>query len=210
MINVVVACDRNETGTSLARHLADAQDISVICSVGSGSQLLEWIKTNDPHVAVLDLAIPGNSLLDILSSIQALRANLAVLVVTWNVMDQYSVRVMRAGAAGYISGTSMGDELVRAIRIVSQGRKFVTESVAEQLAQFIGSPQSMARHELLSDREYQVLMLLASGLTVTEIADKLSLSVKTISTYRSRVLEKMHLHSNTELIDYVKSNQLNS
>ncbi|MBK6765608.1 MAG: response regulator transcription factor [bacterium] len=210
MIRVVIAHDRNDTGVSLTRPLADAQDIVVTGSLNSAAQLLEWIKANDADVAVLDLSMPGNSLLDVLTSIRTIQGSLPVLVVTWNAADQYAVRVMRTGASGYVSGASMSDELARAIRIVAQGRKFVTESVAEQLALFISSPQSMARHELLSDREYQVLMMLASGSTVTEIADQLSLSVKTISTYRSRVLEKMHLHTNIELVEYVKSNQLNS
>lgn len=210
MIRVVVAYDRSESGASIMQSLTGTQDIAVVGKVSGSSQLLDWIKANDADVAVLDLSIPGNSLLEVLSSIRALAEKMPVLVVTWNSVDQYAVRVMRAGAAGYISGVSMSEELARGIRIVAQGRKFVTASVAEQLAQFISSPQSMSRHELLSDREYQVLMLLATGLTVTEIADKLSLSVKTISTYRSRVLEKMHLHSNSELVEYVKSNQLNS
>lgn len=210
MIRVLIADDHGIVREGLKQIVAETPDLMVAAEASNGPELLELIQKTSVDVVVLDLSMPGRSGLEVLASIKAHKQDLPVLILSMHPADQYAVRVMRAGASGYLNKDSAVNDLVRAIRTVAEGRKFVTESVAEQLATFISSPQSMARHELLSDREYQVLIMIASGKTVTEIAEELTLSVKTVSTYRARILEKMQLKTNAELTHYVVSNHLDS
>lgn len=210
MIRVLIADDHGIVREGLKQVVAETPDLMVAGEASNGTELLDLIQKISADVVIFDLSIPGRGGLEVLASIKAIKQDLPVLILSMHPADQYAVRVMRAGASGYLNKDSASTDLIRAIRTVAEGRKFVTESVAEQLATFISSPQSMARHELLSDREYQVLFMIASGKTVTEIAEELSLSVKTVSTYRSRVLEKMQLKTNAELTHYVVSNHLDS
>jgi DNA-binding NarL/FixJ family response regulator len=156
----------------------------------------------------MDISMPGRSGLEILKEIRNEQPKLPVLILSMHPEEQYAVRSLRAGAAGYLNKSSAPDELIGAIRKVSAGRKYVSPSVAEKLALELGTDPGKSPHELLSDREYQVMMMLASGKSVSEIAQELCLSVKTISTYRSRIMDKMNMKKNAELTLYAVQNHL--
>ncbi|RPI50405.1 MAG: DNA-binding response regulator, partial [Chloroflexi bacterium] len=159
-------------------------------------------------VVVLDISMPDRSGLDILKQIRSERPKLPVLVLSMYSEDQYAIRVLKAGASGYLTKDSAADELVKAIRKVVSGGRYVSPLLAEKLAFEIGDDSSRLPHEALSDREFQVLRMIAAGKSVKEIAAELSLSVKTVSTYRARLLEKMNLGTNAELIHYAIQNNL--
>jgi len=159
-------------------------------------------------VVILDISMPGHSGLDILKELKCERPTLPVLVLSMYSEDQFAMRVLKAGASGYLTKDSAPDELVKAIRKVVSGGKYVSPFLAEKLAFEIGMDSSKLPHETLSDREFQVLRMIATGKAVKEIAAELSLSVKTISTYRARLLQKMNLTTNAELIHYAIQNRL--
>jgi len=150
----------------------------------------------------LDITMPGRSGLDILKQLKSNKPKLPVLMLSVHPEEQYAVRTLKAGASGYLTKGSATDELIAAIRKISTGKKYVSSSLAEKLAFDLDLDHEKPRHEILSDREYQVMSMIASGKTVKEIADELSLSVQTISTYRSRILEKMKMKNNAEIIYY--------
>jgi DNA-binding NarL/FixJ family response regulator len=151
---------------------------------------------------LLDLAMPGKDGLDTLRELKALKPNLPVLVLSVYPEEQYAVRLLRAGASGYLTKESAPEELVAAIRKVSKGGRYVSEALGEQLAFLVGSTTDRPPHEMLSDREFHVMIMLASGKTASEVADALCLSVKTVSTYRARALQKMHMKNNAEFSFY--------
>jgi DNA-binding NarL/FixJ family response regulator len=146
--------------------------------------------------------MPGRSGLDILKELKSEKPELSVLILSMHPEEQYAVRVLKAGASGYLTKESAPEELITAIKKASKGRKYVSSSLAEKLAWYLEIDDERPLHEALSDREYEVMCMIASGKTITEIAEKLFLSVKTISTYRSRILEKMRMKSNAELTHY--------
>ncbi|NUO20000.1 response regulator transcription factor [bacterium] len=208
MIRVFIVDDHKIVREGLKQILSETPDISLVGEASNGPDFLEQMETVRFDILVLDLTMPGRGGLDVLATVKRLRPELPVLVLSMHPEDQYAIRVIRAGASGYLNKEAAATDLVGAIRTVAEGKKFVTASVAEKLATYVSSRDTMAPHEQLSDREFQVLTLIASGKTVTEIANDLSLSVKTVSTYRSRILEKMQLKSNAELTHYVISNKL--
>jgi DNA-binding NarL/FixJ family response regulator len=163
---------------------------------------------NDYGVVVLDITMPGRDGLDTLKELKKLRPNLPVLVLSIHPEEQYAKRVLKAGASGYLTKESAPDELIKALRKVSRGGKYVGPSLAERLAFELEIDSERPFHEILSDREYQVMRMIALGKRVKEIAEELSLSVKTISTYRSRVLDKMRMNSNAELTHYAIRNRI--
>jgi len=175
---------------------------------GDGREVLDYIRENDYDLVLLDISMPGRNGIDVLKQIKSLRPRLPVLILTMYPEEQYAVRAMKAGAAGYVSKTQDPSVLVEAVNRVSLGKKFVSEKVAEHLADALGKNSIMPLHKRLSDREYEVFCGIASGQSVTEIADKMSLSVKTISTYRSRVLDKMKFKNNAALTHYAIKNKL--
>jgi two-component system, NarL family, invasion response regulator UvrY len=203
MIKVLIADDHAVVLEGLKQILSETPDIVVSAQARDGQEVLEKIRSNNVDVVVLDIAMPGRSGLDTLMHIKRERPNLPVLVLSIHPEDQYAVRVLKAGAYGYLTKDSAPDQLISAIRKVVTGRKYVSPSLAEKLAFDLESDTGKPPHEILSDREYEVLCMIAAGKTVKEIADKLSLSVKTISTYRARILEKMKMKNNAELIHYV-------
>lgn len=159
-------------------------------------------------MAITDLTMPGRSGLDLLMEFKNLRPEMPVLVLSVLSEDEFAVRVLKAGAAGFVHKETSGDELVKAVRKVLAGGKYVSHSLAEKLALQIASPQTEEPHKKLSDREYVVMTMLASGVTLTHIGKILSLSIKTISTYRSRILQKMHMDSNADLTRYAIKHKL--
>ena len=208
MIRILVVDDHAIVREGLKQILADVTDLSVRDEAANGQEALEKIRGGEFDCVLLDISMPGRSGLEVLKEIKAERPRLPVLILSMHAEEQYAIRALKAGASGYLTKASAPDELIGAIRKVSCGRKYVSASLAEKLAGELDSDATKPPHETLSDREYQVMLMLASGKAVKEIADELCLSVKTISTYRSRVMEKMSMKKNAELTLYAIQNRL--
>jgi len=166
------------------------------------------VRSQEFDVIVLDITMPGLMGLDVLKQLKSEKPELPVLILSMHPEEQYAIRVLRAGASGYLTKASAPNKLTEAIRKLYGGGKYVSSTLAERLADELGGDLTKLPHETLSDREYQVMCLIASGKTVTQIADQLALSVKTVSTYRTRILEKMRMQSNAELTHYAIENKL--
>jgi DNA-binding NarL/FixJ family response regulator len=208
MIKILIADDHAIVRRGLKQILAETPDMVVAGEAHNGQELLEKARSDQWDVVVLDISMPGRGGLDILKQLKSERPKLPVLMLTIHPEDQYAVRVLRAGASGYLTKESAPDHLVEAIRKVARGGKYVSAHLAEKLVFNLESISEKPPHETLSDREFQVLRLIASGKTVKEIGEELSLSVKTISTYRSRILEKMKMKNNAELTHYAIQQKL--
>ncbi len=208
MIRILVVDDHAIVREGLKQILSDVEDMSVLAEAANGQEALDKIRRATFDVILMDISMPGRSGLEILKDIKGEHPKLPVLILSMHPEEQYAIRALRAGAAGYMNKASAPDELIGAIRKVSAGRKYVSPSVAEKLAFELGTDSEKLPHEQLSDREYQVMLMLASGRTVSEIAEELCLSVKTISTYRARIMEKMNLKKNAELTLYAVEHRL--
>jgi two-component system invasion response regulator UvrY len=208
MIRILIADDHRIVREGLKQILAENPDMIVADEASNGQEVIGKIWENDYDVVLLDISMPGRSGLDILKQLKTERPKLSVLVLSMYSEEQYAMRALRAGASGYMTKESAPDELIEAIRKVSTGRKYISPTVAEKLAFSLEASDERPPHENLSDREYQVMCMIASGKTIKAIADELSLSVKTISTYRTRILEKMKMKNNAELTHYSIQNRL--
>ena len=180
--------------------LSDEADIAVVGEAQNGREVLELVRQESWDAVVLDIAMPGRGGLDTLSELKRLYPKLPVLMLSIHSEDQFGVRALQAGADGYLNKESAPDELVNAIKKIIKGGKYVSPTLAEKLAFVVGS--KTAPLDSLSLREYQVMLMLVSGKTLSEIAEEISLSVKTVSTYKTRILEKMNIKNNSELILY--------
>lgn len=210
MIRVLIADDHAIVRHGLKQILADSGCMAVVAEAESGMEAVQKVRTLSGaiDVALLDISMPGKSGIDALKMIRDEAPGLPVLILSMYPEEQYAVRLIRAGAAGYMTKESAPQALVEAILRVASGKKYISPSVAEMLAEEVGGGNSSSLHATLSDREYQILIHLASGKTVSGIAEEMTLSVKTISTYRSRILGKMRLKNNAELTHYVITHQL--
>ena len=208
MTKILIADDHTIFREGLKRILSESPDIVVADEARNGTEALRKVLNNDFDLVLLDISMPGISGLDVLKQIKNEKPKLPVLILSVYPEEQYAVRVLRAGAAGYLTKESALDELISAIRRIAQGRKYITSSLAERLATAVESDTDRPPHETLSDREYQVLLLIASGKAVKQIAEELYLSEKTVSTYRSRILEKMNMKTNAELTHYTIKHHL--
>ena len=208
MIKILIADDHAIVREGLKQILSESPDLIVVAEASSGQEVLEKISKSDLDLVVLDIAMPGRGGLDILKEIKTQKPRLPVLMLSMYPEEQYAIRVLKSGASGYLTKESAPSELVMAIRQISQGKKYISPSLAEKLAIDLEINPDKMPHEILSDREYQVMCMIASGKTLKEIADGLSLSIKTISTYRSRILEKMNMKTNAELTHYAIKNNL--
>lgn len=208
MIRILVADDHAVVRQGVMQILADVRDMLVKDEAQNSTETLEKVLKYEYDVVLLDISMPGRSGLEVLEDIKNQRPKLAVLILSMHPEEQYAVRALRAGASGYLTKASAPQELIGAIRKVAQGGKYVTASLAEKLADELEVNAEKPPHERLSNREHQVMIMLASGKSVSDIADELCLSVKTISTYRARVLSKMSLKKNAELTLYAVHNQL--
>jgi DNA-binding NarL/FixJ family response regulator len=192
----------------LKEILADALPGARFSEAGSGDEVLSQLAGSQIGVLVLDINMPGRSGLDVLRDVKRSYPRLPVIILSVQPEDQYALRCLRAGAAAYINKDSAPEELAQAARKILDGGRYVSPRLAEKLLVQLDEPIDKPLHELLSDREHEVMRMIASGVALTEIADRLHVSVKTVSTYRARILEKMQMKSNAELTRYAMTHRL--
>ncbi|MDY6967036.1 MAG: response regulator transcription factor [Spirochaetota bacterium] len=210
MINVIIADDHAIVRAGLKQILSECLDMEVTDEAVDGQDLLEKVRKKGCDVILLDISMPGRSGLEILKQLKVEKPRIPVLVLSMHPEEQYAIRTLKAGASGYLTKETASDKLIEAIRIVYNGGKYISQTLAEALADNITSDKEGPPHECLTDREYQVFCMIASGKAVSEIAKELFLSVKTISTYRRRILDKMNMKKNTELTYYAIENNIES
>jgi two-component system invasion response regulator UvrY len=208
MVNVIVIDDHPIVRQGLKQILLEEADMAVYGEAQNSQEALNLIRKRDWDIVVLDISMPGRGGLDVLKEIKHERPKLPVLILSIHPEDQYAVRALKAGASGYLNKESAPEELVQAIRKILRGGKYVSSALAEKLVSDLGMGIEKPLHETLSDREYQVMLMIASGKTTSEIAEEMALSIKTVSTYRARILEKMGMKSNGDLTYYVIKNNL--
>ncbi|TVO58180.1 response regulator [Denitromonas ohlonensis] len=201
-IRVMIADDHAIVRQGLRQILSDIEDMEVAGEACNGVEALQLSRDGQWDVVLMDVSMPDRNGIDALKLIRKEQPKLPVLILSMYPEEQYAIRALKAGAAGYLTKQSAPEQLVTAIRQVASGKKYVSASLAMELADAIGEDTDRPLHEKLSDREYQTLCMIASGKTLTQIADELNLSVKTISVYRARLLEKMRLRNNAELTHY--------
>jgi DNA-binding NarL/FixJ family response regulator len=208
MIRILVAEDHMIVREGLKQLLSNEADFAVVGEAGDGHEVLKLVRELDFDVLLLDMSMPGKSGIELIKQVKGDKPRLRLLVLSMHQENQYAVRAIKAGASGYLTKDSASAQLVSAIRKVASGGAFISAEVAEQLALDAMPNAAGLPHTTLSDREYQVFQLLVSGVTVSEIADRLNVSVKTVSTHKARLLEKMGLGSQTELIRYALRHHL--
>lgn len=208
VMKVIIADDHAVVRRGLIQILAEEDQLLLAREAENANEVFKLLRQDDWDIIILDISMPGKSGLEILKEVKQERPKVPILVLTSHPEEQYAIRVLKAGAAGYMTKESAPEHLVEVIRKITRGGKYISPTLAELLADNIGKNLEQAPHESLSDREYQVLCLIASGKTVGEIAVQLSLSVKTVSTYRARILEKMMFKTNADLTHYALRNNL--
>ncbi|MDR7051541.1 DNA-binding NarL/FixJ family response regulator [Duganella sp. 3397] len=208
IIKVFIADDHAIVREGLKQILAETRDIIVAGEAENGLEAVKLFRKSECQVMLLDISMPDRSGIDVLKQIKKEKPDLAVLMLSMHREDQYAIRSLKAGASGYLTKQSAPRELVNAIRQVADGQKYISPALAQELANHVGEDHEAPPHDALSDREYQTLTMIASGKTVGVIAKELSLSVKTVSEYRARLLVKMKLKNSAELTHYAIKNQL--
>lgn len=207
-IKIIIADDHAIVREGLKQIVAEEKDMLVCGEAENASGLMELLNKEQWSIVVLDINMPGKSGLEALKDIKQIYPNLPVLILSMFSEDQYGLRAIKAGASGYLKKVSAPTELVIAIRKIVSGRKYIKASLAEKLAENLGSGNNIFLHDKLSDREYQIMCNIALGKSAEEIAEELSLSINTIYTYRNRIFEKMSMKSNVELTQYAVQNKL--
>ncbi len=206
MIKVVIADDHSIIRSGLKKILKDESDMQVSGEAGNYKEVMIQLSQQIPDVLLLDITMPGRDGFDILAEVKALYPTLKVLMLSMHPEDRYAMRTLKAGARGYVSKESATDELVNAIRKVYSGGRYLSKALAEKMVEYIDDERHKPAHELLSNREFQVLCRIAKGQSLEEIAKEFVLSPNTIATYRERVLAKLNLKSNVELTSYAHRN----
>lgn len=206
MIKILIADDHAIVRKGLVQILADNPDVIAVDEASDGQEALVKVNGGDFDLVLLDISMPGRGGLDVLKELKTRNPRLPVLILSMHPEEQYAVRALRSGASGYLTKGSASEELVNAIRKVLSGGKYISSSLAEKLADALNIHTEKKLHETLSNREYQVLRMVGAGKTATEIAAEMSLSVKTISTFRTRMLRKMGMTNNAELTRYAINN----
>jgi two-component system invasion response regulator UvrY len=207
-LRILIVDDHVIIRQGLRQILADAFPKTIFGEANNGIEALTQVTKQRWDIVLLDITMPGKSGLDVLKELVEAQPNMAVLVLSMHPEDQYAVRVLKTGAAGYITKNTASEEVIGAVKKVLAGGKYVSAALAESLASSLNAPAGKAPHEILSDREYQVMRFIALGKSVKEIAFELSLSVKTISTYRTRIMEKTKLRTNADIIRYAVHEKL--
>ncbi|MBI1937599.1 MAG: response regulator transcription factor [Ignavibacteriales bacterium] len=208
MIKIFVADDHSLIREGIKNIISKEYDMSVVGETADPLKIIELAQHIKPDLLILDLSMPGKSGLDVLKEIKSVSPETKVLIMTMLPEDQFAKRTLKAGASGYLTKDSAPDELINAIRKIINGKKYISPSLAEKLAEDLDDTSPKEPHELLSDREFQVLKMIAAGKSQTEIADELSIGISTVNTYRTRILEKLNLHTNAELIHFAYNNKL--
>lgn len=208
MPEILIADDHAIVRQGLKMILANTPDWQVTGEAASGNEAIVRLREHEPDIVLLDISLGDRNGIDVLKQIRREFPRVRVLMLSMFREDQYAVRAIRAGASGYLNKQGAPDELVSALEMVARGRRYVTPEIAELLADSIIEDQDRAPHELLSDREYQTMLLIAAGKAPGEIAEDLAISVKTFNVYRARILEKMQLKNNVELTRYAIENAL--
>jgi len=208
MIRVLIADDHTVVRRGLRQILLEGFPTAQIEEVPDAEELIKRVMQAEWDVVISDLSMPGRSGLEALQQIKQVQPKLPVLILSIHPEEQYAIRVLKAGASGYLSKDSAPDELVNAVQRVLLGKKYITDTIAEKLASVLDQDSNKSPHEYLSDREFSVLKMLAAGKSVSEIAESLFLSVTTVSTYRSRIMTKMNMKSNADLTLYAVEHKL--
>lgn len=208
MIRILIADDHAIVRGGLKQLLSGESDFTVAGEAANGLEALKQIREQPFDVVLMDMSMPGRSGIELIKQIKSEKPRLAILVLSMHKEEQYAVRALKAGALGYLTKESAPDQLVAAIRKVASGGAFISSGVAERLALELGGNHDADPHALLSDREYQIFRMIVSGAPIGGIADELSLSVKTVSTHKTRILQKMRMTSSAELIHYAIRHQL--
>jgi DNA-binding NarL/FixJ family response regulator len=208
MIRLVIADDHTIMREGLKRILEGSDDIEVVGEAVDGFEVLALVRKGGFDMLMLDLSMPGRSGVELIRQIKDESPKLPILILTMHEEEQYAIRAIRAGARGYLTKESAGTQLLSAIRKVASGRPYISSSVAEQLAMDAMPSNDDSPHKKLSDREFEVFTLLVNGKTITEIAELLHLSAKTVSTHKTRILFKMHMNSLAELVQYAVAHKL--
>lgn len=208
MIKVLLADDHALLRGSLKQLLDDTGFVQVVAQAGEYSEIMKAMTTHPVDVAILDISMPGKNGVDIVKILKDKYPALKILMLSMHPEDQYAVRCLKAGASGYLTKNTAPEKLVDAIQVIAAGRKYITAELAESLASHLTEDSEKPLHATLSDREFQTIRMIASGKKLSEIADELSLSPKTVSVYRARILEKMRMKTNGELTRYALENGL--
>lgn len=202
MIKILIADDHAVVRRGLRQIINDEPDLEVVAEAQNGQEVLDQLENTDCNVVVLDITMPDKNGLAVLQEVKATRPRLPILILSMHPEDQFALRALKLGASGYLTKESAPEELVGALRKVVSGGKYISSTLAEQLVAEIGSDSPRPSPERLSEREFQVLRMIAQGKTISQIAEDMGLSVKTVSTYRTRLLLKMKMKTNAELVRY--------
>jgi two-component system invasion response regulator UvrY len=210
LIRILLADDHQIVRAGLSQFIADHGDLKVMAEAGSGDEVIDLVRKQEFDVLLLDISMPGKNGIDTLRVVRQIKPGLAVLMLSGYPEEHYAVNLLRSGASGYIAKDAPPEEMIRAIRVVARGKRYLSETAADLVSAELARPEGSAKplHETLSEREFQIFRKLAAGQSATEIGNELNLSVKTVSTYRARVLEKMHLKTNADLTYYAIKNSL--
>ena len=208
MIRILIADDHALMRAGLKRILKDEPDLKVVGEASNGFEVIDFVKKEEVDFIVLDLTMPGKNGLEVIKELRHINKNIQILILSMHPEDRFAVRALKSGASGYMTKESAPDELVNAIRKIVSGRKYISPLLAEKLVSDFGDDSGKQPHEMLSDREHEVFIMIASGKKITELAEVLSLSSATVNTYRARIFDKMKIKSNVELTHYALSNKL--
>ena len=208
IISILLVDDHAMLRQGLKQILEKDGDMQIVAECANGADAMKWLHNHDCDIMLLDIAMPVMGGIDLLKQLKQQKSKLPVLVISSYPEDQYAVRLLKAGASGYLNKECAATEVVSAVRSVVSGKMHISPEVARMLTTEINLPDGKLAHETLSDREYQIYMLIVAAKTVKEIANSTHLSSRTVSTYRSRILEKLHLHNNSELMRYAVENHL--